>query len=114
MEFLSKYFDATNPYAFFEFSCGHYKSMDDLCVEMADVLSFPDYFWWGNRWDSLNDCMPVSYTHLDVYKRQGLTDMVMKGNVSGEKEYVDNVFHLRFAHMLSLIHIYLPIRSSKT
>ena len=29
----------------------------------------------------------------------GLTDMVMKGNVSGEKEYVDNVFHLRFAHM---------------
>lgn len=57
MEFLSKYFDATKPYAFFEFSCGHYKSMDDLFVEMAYVLSFPDYFWWGNRWDSLNDCM---------------------------------------------------------
>lgn len=53
MEFLSKYFDATKPYAFFEFSCGHYKSMDDLFVEMAYVLSFPDYFWWGNRWDSL-------------------------------------------------------------
>ena len=57
MEFLSKYFDATKPYAFFEFSCGHYKSMDDLFVEMAYVLSFPDYFWLGNRWDSLNDCM---------------------------------------------------------
>ena len=26
-------------------------------MEMAYVLSFPDYFWWGNRWDSLNDCM---------------------------------------------------------
>ena len=57
MEFISKYFDATKPYAFFEFSCGHYKSMDDLFVEMAYVLSFPDYFWLGNRWDSLNDCM---------------------------------------------------------
>ena len=57
MEFLSKYFDATKPYAFFEFSCGHYKSMDDLFVKMAYVLSFPDYFWLGNRWDSLNDCM---------------------------------------------------------
>lgn len=57
MEFISKYFDATKPYAFFEISCGQCKSMDDLFVEMAYVLSFPDYFWWGNRWDSLNDCM---------------------------------------------------------
>ena len=57
MEFLSKYFDATKPCAFFEISCGQCKSMDDLFVEMAYVLSFPDYFWWGNRWDSLNDCM---------------------------------------------------------
>ena len=24
---------------------------------------------------------------------------IVTGNVSGEKEYVDNVFHLRFAHM---------------
>ena len=57
MEFLSKYFDATKPCAFFEISCGQCKSMDDLFVEMAYVFSFPDYFWWGNRWDSLNDCM---------------------------------------------------------
>lgn len=49
MEFLSKYFDATKPYAFFEFSCGHYKSMDDLFVEMAYVLSFPDYFLVGEQ-----------------------------------------------------------------
>ena len=57
MEFLSKYFDATKPYAFFEISCGQCKSMDDLFVEMAYVLSFPDYFRWGKRWDSLNACM---------------------------------------------------------
>lgn len=57
MELLSKNFDATKPYAFYEISCGQCKSMDDLFVEMAYVLSFPDYFWWGNRWDSLNDCM---------------------------------------------------------
>lgn len=49
MEFISKYFDATKPYAFFEISCGQCKSMDDLFVEMAYVLSFPDYFWWGNQ-----------------------------------------------------------------
>ena len=65
MEFLSKYFDATKPCAFFEISCGHYKSMDDLFVEMAYVFSFPDYFWWGNRWDSLNDCMQQDLGWID-------------------------------------------------
>ena len=53
MEFISKYFDATKPCAFYEISCGQCKSMDDLFVKMAYVLSFPDYFWLGNRWDSV-------------------------------------------------------------
>lgn len=65
MEFLSKYFDATKPCAFFEISCGQCKSMDDLFVEMAYVFSFPDYFWWGNRWDSLNDCMQQDLGWID-------------------------------------------------
>lgn len=49
MELLSKNFDTTKPYAFYEISCGQCKSMDDLFVEMAYVLSFPDYFWWGEQ-----------------------------------------------------------------
>ena len=63
MEFLSKYFDATKPYAFFEFSCGHYKSMDDLFVEMAYVLSFPDYFWWRSEehTSELQSLFTISY-----------------------------------------------------
>ena len=85
MEFLSKYFDATKPYAFFEISCGQCKSMDDLFVEMAYVLSFPDYFWWGNRWDSLNDCMQqefISIRFSDFF--------VMGSNLpSDEKKYME-------------------------
>ena len=44
-----------------------------FCMSEADLydrdLKVKDHFKWTNRF--YNDFDPVSYTHLDVYKRQG-------------------------------------------
>jgi len=66
MELLSQGFDPNKPHAFFEIPCSECDSLDDLLKVMYEKLDLPDYFWIGNTWDSLVDClMPMPCTDAD-------------------------------------------------
>ena len=66
MEFLSREFSTNSPQALFVVPCIDCVSMDDLFELMCEKLLFPDYFWFGNRWDSLVDClMDLSWIEAD-------------------------------------------------
>ena len=66
MEFLSQDFTCHFPHALFLVPCSDCVSMDDLFERMCERLLFPDYFWFGNRWDSLVDClMDLSWIDAD-------------------------------------------------
>ena len=66
MELLSQGFNPNKAHAFFEIPCSDCTSMDDLLELMYEKLNFPDYFWLGNTWDSLVDClMPMLWIDAD-------------------------------------------------
>lgn len=66
MEFLSQYFSDHSQQALFVVPCGDCDSMDDFFRLVCEELLFPDYFWLGNRWDSLVDClMDMSWIDAD-------------------------------------------------
>lgn len=65
-EFLSQGFTCHLPHALFVVPCSDCVSMDDLFERMCEKLLFPYYFWYGNRWDSLVDClMDLSWIAAD-------------------------------------------------
>ena len=71
--------------------------------------------------DRISETTPVSYTHLDVYKRQGArtVDENLKQDVGQLENYIELMFHISIqqhamnpvkegsVYTLSLIHIYL-------
>lgn len=66
MEFLSQDFSNNSPQVLFVVPCSDCDSMDDFFRLMCEKLLFPDYFWLGNRWDSLVDClMDLSWIDAD-------------------------------------------------
>lgn len=66
MELLSQGFNPNKSHTFFEIPCSECDSLDDLLELMYEKLDFPDYFWMGNTWDSLVDClMPMPCTDAD-------------------------------------------------
>lgn len=66
MEFLSQGFFCHSSQALFVVPCSDCVSMNDLLGVMYEKLLFPDYFWFGNRWDSLVDClMDLSWIEAD-------------------------------------------------
>ena len=51
-------------------ACVSMCSMDDPYVQIPDTVSYNHYFGWYGGNTSMNGPWSVSYTHLDVYKRQ--------------------------------------------
>ncbi len=45
------------PHTAFVLPCGGYDTMHDFLLGLSELLDFPAYFWLGNRWDALNDCL---------------------------------------------------------
>ncbi len=66
MEFVSRDFDPSLLHARFTLNCDAFSSMHDLFYGLYELLRLPDYFWSGNRWDSLNDCLlDLSWIHAE-------------------------------------------------
>jgi len=94
MEILSQGFNPHMPHAVFEISCNDCDSLEDLFRLAASILSFPSYFWIGNRWDSLVDClMDLSWIESDsiIIRFAGFQSMRMLLTPEESNDFIETM-----------------------
>ena len=85
------------------------KKLEDYGVKIIEFTDDELQNFYNKCWESVWP-EPVSYTHLDVYKRQGKPVEVSEGSTIMEAAEtvgirIPSLCHMKNVHQLSLIHI---------